>query len=79
MLSSLVLNAQERRRIQIDTAGFLDRDETKFPGATILTRDDMNQVKISHEGAILWCDQAIHYGNEDFIEAINEDVADNFK
>ncbi|NNK69869.1 MAG: hypothetical protein HKO96_05275 [Flavobacteriaceae bacterium] len=61
--------SQERRRIQIDTAGFLDRDEEKFPGATILTRDDMNQVKITHEGAILWCDQAIHYGNEDFIEA----------
>jgi len=61
--------AQERRRIEIDTAGFLDRDESKFPGATILTRDDMNQVKISHEGATLWCDQAIHYGKEDFIEA----------
>ncbi|NND26144.1 MAG: hypothetical protein EX263_02925 [Flavobacteriaceae bacterium] len=61
--------AQERRRIEIDTAGFLDRDEAKFPGATILTRDDMNQVKISHEGATMWCDQAIHYAKEDFIEA----------
>jgi len=64
-----ISNSQERRRIEIDTAGFLDRDEEKFPGATILTRDDMNQVKISHEGAIMWCDQAIHYGEEDFIEA----------
>lgn len=62
-------NAQERRRIEIDTAGFLDRDESKYPGATILTRDDMNQVRISHEGATLWCDQAIHYAKEDFIEA----------
>jgi lipopolysaccharide export system protein LptA len=61
--------AQERRRIEIDTAGFLDRDEAKYPGATILTRDDMNQVKISHEGATLWCDQAIHYAKDDFIEA----------
>ena len=41
---------QERRRIQIDTAGFLDKDEIKYPGAIILTRDDMNQVKISHDG-----------------------------
>ncbi|NND52246.1 MAG: hypothetical protein HKN54_07560 [Flavobacteriaceae bacterium] len=64
-----ISSAQERRRIEIDTAGFLDRDEVKFPGATILTRDDMNQVKISHEGVILWCDQAIHYTNDDFIEA----------
>ena len=61
--------SQERRRIQIDTAGFLDKNEEKFPGATILTRDDMNQVKISHEGAILWCDRAIHYTDQDFIEA----------
>lgn len=66
---SSVVHAQERRRIQIDTAGFLDRDEVKFPGATILTRDDMNQVRISHEGATMWCDQAIHYSEEDFIEA----------
>ena len=64
-----VSHAQQRRRIVIDTAGFLDRDEAKYPGATILTRDDMNQVKISHEGATMWCDQAIHYGEQDFIEA----------
>ncbi len=29
----------------------------------------MSQVMITHEGAKLWCDQAIHYGDEDFIEA----------
>lgn len=29
----------------------------------------MNQVKISHDGVIMWCDQAIHYGQDDFIEA----------
>ncbi len=68
LLSSLSY-AQERRRIEIDTAGFLDIDEAKYPGATILTRDDMNQVKISHDGIILWCDRAIHYGKDDFIEA----------
>jgi len=26
-------------------------------------------VKISHEGIIMWCDEAIHYGSQDFIEA----------
>jgi hypothetical protein len=61
--------AQERRRIEIDTAGFLTIDDIKYPGATILTRDDMNQVKISHDGIIMWCDEAIHYAKEDFIEA----------
>lgn len=29
----------------------------------------MNQVKISHEGITMWCDQAIHYSAQDFIEA----------
>lgn len=61
--------AQERRRIYIEYSPFLDRNEEKFPGATILTRDDMSQVKITHEGAIMWCDRAVHYGEEDFIEA----------
>ena len=69
LFASTVSEAQQRRRIVIDTAGFLDKNEAKYPGATILTRDDMNQVKISHEGATLWCDQAIHYTKEDFLEA----------
>jgi len=61
--------SQERRRITIDYSPFLDKNEEEFPGATILTRDDMSQVKIIHEGATMWCDRAIHYGEEDFIEA----------
>ncbi|RLD28708.1 MAG: hypothetical protein DRI75_05790 [Bacteroidetes bacterium] len=69
LLLSSFSYAQERRRIEIDYSGFLDKDETNYPDATILTRDDMNQVKISHDGVIMWCDQAIHYTKEDFIEA----------
>lgn len=68
LYSSLTF-AQERRRIQIDTSGFITKNEAEFPGATILTRDDMNQVKVSHEGITMWCDQAIHYSAQDFIEA----------
>lgn len=61
--------SQERRKIIIEIAPFFDKDDDKFPDATILTRDDMSQVKISHDGIIMWCDQAIHYAKEDFIEA----------
>ena len=68
-LSSLTSYGQERRKIQIDTSGFITKNEKNYPGATILTRDNMNQVKISHEGIIMWCDEAIHYGSQDFIEA----------
>ena len=68
-LCSLTSYGQERRKIQIDTSGFITKNEKNYPGATILTRDNMNQVKISHEGIIMWCDEAIHYGSQDFIEA----------
>lgn len=69
LILSSITYAQERHRIIIETAPFLDKDEDKFPDATILTRDDMSQVIISHDGIIMWCDQAIHYAKEDFIEA----------
>ena len=61
--------AQEKRRIQIEYSGFLDKDEINFPGATIFTRDDSQQVHVVHEGVIMYCDKAVHYGEEDFIEA----------
>ena len=61
--------AQQRKRIQIEYSGFLDKDKENFPGATILTRDDSQQVHIIHEGINMWCDKAIHYSDEDFIEA----------
>jgi lipopolysaccharide export system protein LptA len=69
ILVSSLSYGQQRRRIQIDTSGFITKNEADFPGATILTRDNMNQVKISHDGITMWCDQAIHYSAQDFIEA----------
>jgi lipopolysaccharide assembly outer membrane protein LptD (OstA) len=69
ILCSSLSYGQERRRIDIDDSGFITKNEAEYPGATILTRDDMNQVKISHAGIIMWCDQAIYYSAQDFIEA----------
>ena len=63
------ISAQEKRRIDIEYSPFFDRDIEKYPGAIILTRDDMSQVIIKHNGVILQCDKAIHYAEEDFIEA----------
>ena len=60
---------QQRKRIEIKYSGFYTFDEEKFPGANILTRDDSQQVHIIHEGVDMWCDKAIHYGDQDFIEA----------
>ena len=63
------VDSQEQRRIQFEYSGFLDRDEEKFPGAFIFTRDDSQQVHIIHDGINLFCDQAIHYKEQDFVEA----------
>lgn len=73
LLFSLVsiygLKAQEKRQIEIPYSGFLTSDEEKYPGAKILTRDDSQQVHIIHKSMNMWCDQAIHYSAENYIEA----------
>ncbi len=63
------IHAQSKKKIQIEYAGKLTIDEDNYPGAKILTRDDAEQVHIEHGGSNLWCDKAIHYSKENFIEA----------
>ncbi|PWH81474.1 hypothetical protein DIS18_14420 [Algibacter marinivivus] len=67
--STISLQAQSGKKIQIKYAGKLTIDEENYPGAKILTRDDAEQVHIEHSGSNLWCDKAIHYSKENFIEA----------
>ena len=59
---------QAQKEIKIKYTGFLTFNEDN-PGAKVFTRDDSQQIHIIHKNMNLWCDQAIHYGNEDFIEA----------
>ena len=63
-----LLCAQERQQIEIEYAPFMTFEPSK-PDATILTRDDSNQVHIKHKGIEMWCNEAIYYGKQDFIEA----------
>lgn len=65
----LTLEAQSEKQISIEYAGKLNVDEKQYPGARILTRDDSQQVQISHNGTLMWCDKALYYGHENFIEA----------
>lgn len=60
---------QEKKQIDIKYSGFLTTNQEKYPGARILTRDDSQQVHILHESIDMWCDQAIFYSSENFIEA----------
>ncbi|QCE43458.1 hypothetical protein E9099_02095 [Psychroserpens sp. NJDZ02] len=64
------LGMAQQKNIEIkDSGAFGDIDEENFPGASILTRSDQGQVHIYHDGIDMFCDRAIFYGKEDFIEA----------
>lgn len=69
LLVSPEIQSQEKKTIEIKYSGSFAKDEVQFPGATILTRNDQQQVHIIHKSMNVWCDKAVHYGNEDFIEA----------
>lgn len=69
LVSTTIVFAQQQKKIKIEYSGFLTTNETKFPGAKILTRDDSQQIHIVHESINMWCDKAYFYGSENFIEA----------
>ena len=62
-----LLTAQERQQIEIKYAPYMNIEPSK-PDATILTRDNSNQVHIKHKGVEMWCNKAIYFGKQDFIE-----------
>lgn len=69
MLFSQLGIAQEKNILIKDSGAFGDIDEVNHPGASILTRSDQGQVHIYHDGIDMFCDKAIFYGKEDFVEA----------
>ncbi|WP_084625596.1 OstA-like protein [Salinimicrobium xinjiangense] len=56
----------QQRKINYESDRF-SREE-RFPGALILTKIN-NQVYFAHEGIEVWCDQAIHYEEDNFFKA----------
>tara|TARA_B100001996_G_scaffold204083_1_gene156311 strand:+ start:280 stop:1893 length:1614 start_codon:yes stop_codon:yes gene_type:complete len=69
LIISNVLVSQENTKIKIEKAGFFDKDNEKFPNATVLTRDNLGQVIMTHDGVKMWCNQAFFYEERNFIEA----------
>lgn len=57
----------QERQIEYESERF-ERDEERYPGAIIL-RKVTKQVYFVHEGIQIWCDQAIHYRDENFFRA----------
>lgn len=70
-LFSLGVNAQNKR-IQIEHAGFtlMKADSLKKDVVTFV-RNDQQQIHVVHEGVNMWCDKAIYYKTENFIEAFS--------
>jgi lipopolysaccharide export system protein LptA len=63
--------AQEGKRIQIEHAGFMVADSTVGKDIATFVRNDQQQIHVTHDGVNMWCDKAIYYKNENFIEAFS--------
>lgn len=62
----------EEKQIQIVYGGTFSKDEDRYPGASIFSRDEEKQVQFEHQGADLWCDVAIYYPKENRLRAIGQ-------
>ncbi len=69
--ATLLSYSQEQKRIFIEYSGFTVKDSLSGENITKFIRSDQGQIHIIHEGAEMWCDQALYYQDEDFIEAYN--------
>ncbi|MDG5491480.1 OstA-like protein [Psychroserpens sp. SPM9] len=69
--STLLSYSQQPKRIYIEYSGFTVKDSLKGDNVTTFVRSDQGQIHIVHEGVEMWCDKALYYQEEDFIEAFN--------
>ncbi len=72
LLFSVTIHAQKGKQIKVQSDRTI-KDQNRFPGATILAKVD-KQVYMQHEGIEIWCDQAIHYGEDRFVKALGNVV-----
>ncbi len=63
--------AQEKQRITIEYAGTGYTDPDIEDGAKVFLRDKSQQVHFIHKGVNMWCDKAIYYEDQDYIEAFS--------
>ncbi|WP_394750040.1 OstA-like protein [Spongiimicrobium salis] len=60
---------KEGKQINIVHGANFTKDESRFPGATIFSKDT-RQIQFEHQGADLWCDVAILYRAENRLRAL---------
>lgn len=69
IISTVSWSQEQEQPIEIIYGGNFTKDESKYPGASVFTKDD-RQLEFKHKGAQLWCDLAIFYQTENKIKAI---------
>ncbi len=69
MLLCPVVYGQGSKVIEIREAGSYDKDEQRFPGASILSRNERYRVYLYHEGLDIWSDRVVFYKKDNFFRA----------
>jgi lipopolysaccharide export system protein LptA len=69
--TSTVAIAQQNKKIEIKHSGFAFTDSITGKDVKYFVRNDQQQIFITHEGINMWCDKAIYYQKDDFIEAFS--------
>ena len=69
--STIGVYAQQKKKINIEYSGFTIKDSLLGKDVTTFNRDNSQQIHVIHEGIEMWCDRAIYYQKEDFIEAFS--------
>lgn len=68
MLCLQFVTGQQKKDIFVEYAEFFDVDEVQFPDAILLT----GNVRVSHEGAILYCNKAYLFKKENYLKAFGD-------
>lgn len=64
----------QKQKITVKYAGTLATDPEIKDGAKVFTRDKSLQVHFFHKGADVFCDRAIYYEDQDYLEAFGNVV-----
>ncbi len=66
--------AQEKQKIIVEYSGNTSTAPDIEDGALVFLRDKSQQVHFIHKGVNVWCDKAIYYEDQDYLEAFSNVV-----
>lgn len=66
--------SQNKQKITVEYSGNTSSNPDIEEGALIFLRDASQQVHFVHKGVNLWCDKAIYYQDQEYIEAFSNVV-----